>query len=104
MQRLLKPADAAADWDVSITPLVQRVKKTTVRGKFPAANFRHKKHSKAALVLELRVTGLRVSGDVAPRSHLLRYGFPRCSVAMRRIGTRSSSLATVCPNAPHRPW
>jgi hypothetical protein len=48
-----------------IKPLVQRVKKTTVPGKFSAANFRHKKHSKAALVLVLRVTGRRVSGDVA---------------------------------------
>jgi len=54
---------------MSIKPLVQRVKKTTVPGKFPAANFRHKKHSKAALVLELRDRAAGVGGcghPVAP--------------------------------------
>jgi hypothetical protein len=36
-------------------PRAPRVKKATVSGKFAAAQFRHKKHSKAALVLECLV-------------------------------------------------
>jgi hypothetical protein len=48
------PVPAVASWQAG-QPLAPRVKKATVLRKMPAAQFRHKKHSKAALVLECLV-------------------------------------------------